>query len=430
MPLFTVVEHPLETAVILLALLLAGVFPAPAARAAGPDDRFRFECRFSEPELFAGENASAEINLTNQQADAVAVQAIGIQFDWMKPYEHWYDENITGPVNITGGESLYFHMQFPIPADAAPIDHIYHVCVEYFANRSGQWRLYTFCSENQSDFRVTDFDLSVTPVRRDITIGEKAVFVVGIRAKNNLTRKVDLDESGPGAFEHPTVLSEISPTSADAQNGSTLVMTTTNASGLGQYSARVRASIREIHRYATVAFSVLGRPYFTVDVRPQSASVVAGRTATFKVAIRSFNNFTGNVTLSWLERPHGSTITFWPCVIAGNGTSDMAVRTAGDGKVGDSLPVSFEAASPGLVLKATARLSIRAPPTEMAAPDLLWLALVVGIVAAAAYGVIKKRGNAGKNGRSRAIRDERAEGRGQRTWDSEPPKVSWDDDLR
>ncbi len=383
-------KRPFAAAVICTALLLAGAIPAPVPGAESPDDRFFWSCRFSLPEFCAGENASATVNLTNQKNDTVAVQAVGIQLDWMTSHQHWYDEGMTGLVNISGGESLDFNMEFPIPSDAAPVDHVYHVCVEYFVNRSGKTLLETFCSENRSDFSVTDFHIAIEPGHRDIFVGEKAVFAISVVADNGLSRNVTLEEALPAAPQNKGLPPEIVPMTASAQNGSTMVLTTTNSTELGVYSVGIRASLRDTSRFGYVTLTVLGRPYFTVDVRPRAQSVDAGRTAMFMVSVRSFNNFTGNVTLSWMERPHGSTISFRPSVIEGNGTAEMTVKTSGDGQVGSFILVKLEAAGPGETLNATARLSIRPPPTELAAPDLLLLMLAVGLAVAAAWGILRR----------------------------------------
>src|SRR5207237_3926203 len=67
-------------------------------------------------------------------------------------------------------------------------------------------------------------------------------------------------------------------------------------------------------------------PNFSVNIAPAAQTVAPGRTATYSVTVTMQSGFTGQVSLSGIGGPPGTTLSFNPQLLPGPGTATMTVK--------------------------------------------------------------------------------------------------------
>jgi hypothetical protein len=151
------------------------------------------------------------------------------------------------------------------------------------------------------------FTLDVQPESQSLTQGESAVYSVTLNAYQGFTESVSLSVSSlPGGASAIFGDTPLTP------SASTPLTITTAASTLpGDYAVQVRATGGGISRTQSMILEVQPRPTFTLNVKPESQSLVQGESAVYTVMLDAYQGFAEPVDLSVVSGlPVGADATF------------------------------------------------------------------------------------------------------------------------
>jgi hypothetical protein len=169
---------------------------------------------------------------------------------------------------------------------------------------------------------ATTFDLSVSPTAQNVAQGGCASYSITIIGRiSGFNSTVNLSVSGvpPGvtaSFDLPSIAGAgVSHLQACASSSAALgssTLTITGASGAESHSR-------------TASLTVTSP--FIVAATPASQSVVRGGTVSYTVTVTPQSGFNGTVTLSASGAPAGTTVSFSPSTITGQGSSTLTITT-------------------------------------------------------------------------------------------------------
>lgn len=176
-----------------------------------------------------------------------------------------------------------------------------------------------------------DFALGVNPTSQSIPRGQTASYTVTATAAAGFSGTVSLAASGQpvgttATFSPASIALSTSVTSVTA----TLTLATSATTPVGSYSITISGVSGKLSHSITIGLTVnypLSQS-IALAVTPSSATVPAGSTAVYTVAITR-TNFTGPVTLSVLGGlPAGATAAFSPDPATGNATTLQVTTSA------------------------------------------------------------------------------------------------------
>ena len=178
-----------------------------------------------------------------------------------------------------------------------------------------------------------DFRLNAAPKKRTIIQGESTFYTVTVKARAGFTGAVDLAVKGlplgvSASFDRNPLL-----VTGEAK----LNIITTSSTPVGIYAFTVTGTFGDKIRSAHVTLEIKGKPLppdFAISASPSSRSVNQGDTAEYAVTVTSVNGFSSAVSLSVNNLPTGTTITFQPNPVPGNGESKFTVTTSKDTPAG------------------------------------------------------------------------------------------------
>jgi hypothetical protein len=167
---------------------------------------------------------------------------------------------------------------------------------------------------------VPDFSLSASPTSRTTTPGTAVTYAVSVGAVNGFTGSVALTLSG---LTQGT--SSFAPATVSGSGTSQLTVTPTAA---GTYSLTITGTSGSIVHTRTVTLVVSVPSDFGVSVTPSSATVTAGLSVSYTVAVSSTGGFAGSVSLSATGLPSLATATFSANPVTAPRSVALTIRTA------------------------------------------------------------------------------------------------------
>jgi gliding motility-associated-like protein len=171
-----------------------------------------------------------------------------------------------------------------------------------------------------------DFTLRIEPDSLCVVAGSDAVYQVHLRSNENFHDNVSLSAtilpSGPAHSFNPTSLAG----SATAK----LTIRTDRNTVPGRYAIIVTGASGDLVRSDTVAFCVTPPPDFTLQINPETLTIQAGDTASYRISIFPMAGFNETVTLALADLTvltHGNS-ELKPAVVVSGQTSDLIIPTS------------------------------------------------------------------------------------------------------
>jgi uncharacterized membrane protein len=174
-----------------------------------------------------------------------------------------------------------------------------------------------------------DFSVSASPSSQTVAQGSPTSYTVTVTPSGGFTGNVTLTSSGLPSGATAT----FNPTSISGGAGGTSTMSVTTAASTppGSYTLTITANSTSpslTHSTTvTLVVSSTGTPGFSISASPSSRTVARGNSTTYSVAAAAINGFNGTVTFRVRGLPSGSSASFNPGSVTGQGTSTMTVNT-------------------------------------------------------------------------------------------------------
>jgi subtilisin family serine protease len=168
-----------------------------------------------------------------------------------------------------------------------------------------------------------DFSLTATPASRSTLAGGAVTYTVSATAAGGFggTLALSLEglTQGSWAFSPATI--------AGGAGASVLTVTAGAQLAAGTYPLTVRASSGALSHTVPLTLVVSPAPDFGVALSPASATVTAGQSTSYTLAVTSVGGFAGTVTPSASGLPSGASASFAPSSVRAPGTIAVTIRT-------------------------------------------------------------------------------------------------------
>jgi uncharacterized membrane protein len=148
------------------------------------------------------------------------------------------------------------------------------------------------------------------------------------------------------------------PTTIGGGGTSQLKITTAASLAPGTYLLTITGTSGGIVHSANVTLVVTAPPDFGLSATPASATVVAGQSTAYTIAVSSQGGFAGSVSLSVSGLPSGATASFAPNPVNAPGSGTLTVRTTRSATRG-TFTLRITGRSGTLSHQATATLVVR-----------------------------------------------------------------------
>ncbi|HZR28206.1 MAG TPA: glycoside hydrolase family 3 C-terminal domain-containing protein [Terriglobales bacterium] len=208
-----------------------------------------------------------------------------------------------------------------------------------------------------------DFSIAATPSSQTVTAGNTTSYTAEVSAISGFSGTVALSASGLPAG----ATASFSPASVSGSGTATLMMTTAGSTPPGNSNIVITGVSGSLTHTASVILSVTppAQPDFSIAATPSSQTVTAGSSAGYTLHISAIDGFNSNITLSATGLPAGATASFNPASVTGQGTSALAIATAGSTPNGSST-VTVTATGGGIVHSTTVMLVVGTDPVTRA----------------------------------------------------------------
>jgi hypothetical protein len=198
---------------------------------------------------------------------------------------------------------------------------------------------------------VPDFTVSSTPMSVTVPKGLSTPIAVSLGSVGGFTGTAALSVTGLPSYATGT----FSLSSVAVPGSSTMTLKAGTSTVAGTYVVTIKATIGTVVHTTIVNLTVV-TPDFAVSASPASATLLAGDTATYGIAVSALNGFTGNIALTVSGYPSGSTVSMSPTSVAAGGNSTLTVRPAAT-TLGGTYTITITGTSAARVVR-TARVTL------------------------------------------------------------------------
>lgn len=176
-----------------------------------------------------------------------------------------------------------------------------------------------------------DFSVDVSPASRTVAPGQNATYTVATEALYGFSGTLSLAVSGLPSGTSAT----LTPSSVAAGETSELRISTSASTPPANKIFTVTGTNGADSRSDTARIRIQNPEDFTLDVTPDSRTLVPGGQTSYTVAVDPVNGFDSSVSLSLSGLPAGASYQFAPSAVTPAGSSLLTVTTATTSPIGD-----------------------------------------------------------------------------------------------